>query len=100
VEVDYRENGGSTNKQDADEPVTDRMFRNRGLETFLQVQKMWRESSSSDSHLDYLPSPSHTLRQEMSHRGTNAKRQELSKRIPLSDVIDMYSQKWNSEGAM
>lgn len=73
-------------------------FRNRGLETFEQVQQAWRIPSSSASPDVYEKrKTSYALRRDVVKRISNQRQAELPKVLPLKDVIGAYTSMWHGD---
>jgi hypothetical protein len=93
VSVEYQDDASDKDTEEEVQTMTvERTFRNRGHETFLVVQKAWREAEGT---LDQPPSPSYSLRQEMSKSSKYPRYKGLPKKVSLKDVIDLYSERWS-----
>lgn len=96
-ESDWWENRAALEEDSApeeakNEGVIAKQFRNLGLETFLLVQQAWREPSLSAASTR-TPSPSFALRREMA-KHMDRRRFDLPKKVPLSDLVQVYNQIW------
>ena len=89
-----------------EEGSTEKKFRNRGLETWLQSRKAWKESGTPSSYGEkekgvVSSSPrvlSSSLRRELAKNLSDNRRQyTLPKRISLGTMIGVYQTIWNGD---
>ena len=85
---------------DAEEPDPEtRVFRNRGYETWVQVQHAWRkrtgETASSTAKAHASPDKSSaSLKRALVKQLSDYRQFELPRRIPLQDIVTAYHGVW------
>jgi hypothetical protein len=93
----YRYNGA--------EVVKGKRFRNRGLETWLQTREAWNlcncQSTTEEQNYDVVAKyPSQALKKDLvKSLGDKSREFSLPRRLPLSAMVDVYTEIWNGSGS-
>jgi hypothetical protein len=84
----------------------EKRFRNRGLETWLQTREAWHlynsQSTTEEQNCDQVAKyPSQALKKDLvKSLGDKSRECTLPRRLPLSAMIDVYTEIWNgSDGS-